>query len=311
VIVATDADRAGQQAAYRAFWQLAARSHNPDHTLVPHGKDPAELLQTNGPGALCTALENAGCLGDHVITIRTSQFADRLDTVEGRVYALRAAAQVIVALPPDQWQTQAAAIAEHLGVDQHFAIGEIIEASTPWTNNPIDVARQLATDKIPDLPPPTPPAHPDPTIRWAPAIAQLGDGITDDPHWPILAGHLTRAADTGFNVDTRLLGLIADRPLDPRHRARDLDFRLIDAWHDCLLQPDLDAVQDNRAATASAARDRMAAADRRHANQAVQTAPENSPPTTRRRPDEKLPTTTPRPPAPTLPTRDPHHGPHR
>jgi DNA primase catalytic core len=310
VIVATDADRAGQQAAYRAFWQLTARRHNPDHLPVPHGKDPAELLQTNGPAALRTALENARCLGEHVITIRTSPFADRLDTVEGRVYALRAAAQVIVALPPDQWQTHAAAIAEHLGVDQHFAIGEIIEESTPWTNNPIAVARQHATDKIPDLPPPTPPAHPDPTIRWAPAVAQLGDGITDDPHWPILAGHLTRAADTGFNVDTRLLGLVADRPLDPRHRARDLDFRLIDAWHDCLLQPDLDAVQDNRAAAASAARDRMAAADRRHANQAVQTAAENTPPTTRRRHDEKLPAT-PRPPAPTLPTRDPHHGPQR
>jgi len=67
VIVATDNDRAGQQAARRAFWQLTARGDNPRHLVVPHGKDPAELLQTAGPAALRSALEQAPDLADTLI----------------------------------------------------------------------------------------------------------------------------------------------------------------------------------------------------------------------------------------------------
>ena len=37
------------KAAYRAFWQLAARTADPQHLVVADGKDPAEMLQTAGP----------------------------------------------------------------------------------------------------------------------------------------------------------------------------------------------------------------------------------------------------------------------
>jgi DNA primase len=56
VIVATDADPAGQQAAHRIFWQLTARGDDPRHLAVPGGKDPAGLLQTAGATVLREAL---------------------------------------------------------------------------------------------------------------------------------------------------------------------------------------------------------------------------------------------------------------
>ncbi|MEJ7772719.1 MAG: toprim domain-containing protein, partial [Geodermatophilaceae bacterium] len=52
IIVATDNDRAGQQAAVRAFWQLTARGANPRHLVMADGQDPAETLccgATTGP----------------------------------------------------------------------------------------------------------------------------------------------------------------------------------------------------------------------------------------------------------------------
>ena len=270
VIVATDADTAGQQAAYRAFWQLAVRGHNPDHVLVPHGKDPAELYQTSGPAALRAALENAGCLGDHVIAMRTAPFADRLDTVEGRIHALRRAAQVVVALPPDQWADQAQDLAEKIGVDHHVAIREIIDASTDWSNDSHAQARSHAGDRLPALPPAATVSTTDPNTRWADLVRTIADGVTADPEWPALAAHLTHAADTGFNVESRLPLLVTDKPLDPEHRARDLDFRLIDAWPACLPHPVPEVVQDNRTTAAAATtRARMADSDRLHANKVV------------------------------------------
>jgi len=70
VIVATDNDRAGQQAAHRAYWQLTARGHTPGQLLLPAGTDPAELLQTHGPQALAEALHTAPGLAHAVIAAR-------------------------------------------------------------------------------------------------------------------------------------------------------------------------------------------------------------------------------------------------
>jgi DNA primase len=99
VIVATDADPAGQSAAQRIFWQLTDHGDDPRHLAVSTGKDPAELLQTIGAEALREALAAAPSLASTVIDARVAVYADRLDTVEGQVHAARRAAQVIAALP--------------------------------------------------------------------------------------------------------------------------------------------------------------------------------------------------------------------
>jgi hypothetical protein len=296
--------------AYRAFWQLTARGHNPDHVLLTHGKDPAELLQTRGPAALRAALDNASCLADHVITMHTMSQADHLDTVEGRIAALRRVAQVIVALPPDRWTDRAQALSDQLGVSLSVVVNEIIDASRTWDEDPHAQARSHLSDRLPALPPPVPAPAPagDPAIRWTTLADTVADGLTTDPDWPTLANHLARAAATGFNVHSRLPLLAAGKPLDPQHRARDLDLRLIDAWPGCLPRPDLETVHDNRCEAAAAAHARLHAADRLHDNKAVHSPTTPNPPLHPEQPVRQQVT----PPAvpPPLP-QDRRQGPHR
>ena len=142
VIVATDADRAGLEAAHRAFWQLAARGDNPRHLLMTGATDPAELLQTAGAAALRDALNGAGSLADTVIAERTAHYADRLDTAEGRVFSTRRAAEVIAALPPDAWAGHLTQAVARTGVSPDIAINELLDARRAWTNDPHEQARK-------------------------------------------------------------------------------------------------------------------------------------------------------------------------
>lgn len=103
VVVATDADPAGQRAAVRAYWQLTARGGNPRQLVMPAGTDPAELLQTAGPQALQLALTDPPTLARYLIGARVADWVDRLHTAEGLVFAVRAAAEIIGALPPTNW----------------------------------------------------------------------------------------------------------------------------------------------------------------------------------------------------------------
>jgi DNA primase catalytic core len=295
VIVATDADTAGQHAAYRDFWQLTARHHNPSHILIPHSKDPAEFHQTNGPDTLRDLLDQARPLADHIIAMRTAPFADRLDTVEGRIHALRRAAPAAAALPPDQWSDRAATLSQQLDVSHGLALNEILDAHTTWSNDPDGQARSHADERLAPLPPPTPTPPVDPATRWADLADRISPDLTNDRDWPTLAEHISRAADNGFHVHTRLPLLIADQPLDPTHHARDLDLRLIDACPSCLPQPDPVVANDNREHTATAARGRLATADRQHADATVRAGEPSTP-----RPHQSTdhaPATTPGPPA--------------
>jgi len=106
VVVATDADNAGRTAAI-AYWKLVARGANPGHLTLPDGLDPTELLTTAGPQALRAAITAAragnSTLARTVVTDRVASYADQLHTAEGTVHAIRAAAKVIGALPPEHW----------------------------------------------------------------------------------------------------------------------------------------------------------------------------------------------------------------
>ena len=166
--------------------------------------------------------------------MRIAPFADRLDTVEGRIHAPRRAAPVVAALPPDQWSDRA----------QRSANSSTSVTARAQRNPPTPTPRGPTTPTA--KPAPTPPnasprshrpplsAPVDPTTRWADLADRISPDLAKDRDWPTLAEHISRAADSGFHVDTRLPLLVADRPLDPAHRARDLDLRLIDACPDCL-----------------------------------------------------------------------------
>jgi hypothetical protein len=169
-----------------------------------------------------------------------------VSTVEGRIHALRRAAPVVAALPPDQWSDRAATLSQQLDVSHGIALNEILDAHTAWSNDPNGQARAHAAERLAPLQQPTPIAPGDPATRWADLADRINPDLTKDQDWPTLAEHISRAADSGFHVDTRLPLLIADRPLDPAHRARDLDLRLIDACPGCLPQPDSVVANDNR-----------------------------------------------------------------
>jgi len=128
VIVATDADRAGQLAADRIFWQLTERGADPRHLAVPSGKDPAELLETAGADALRRALADSPNLASALIEARIDTYADQLGTAEGQVYATRRAAKVIAALPVSRWPELLTLVVAATGVGPAIALQEAFEA---------------------------------------------------------------------------------------------------------------------------------------------------------------------------------------
>ncbi|GAB4079067.1 MobF family relaxase [Modestobacter muralis] len=129
VIVATDADPAGQLAADRIFWQLTERGADPRHLAVPNGKDPAELLETAGAAVLRRALADSASLASELIDARIDAYADRLDTVEGQVLATRRATEVIAALPTDSWPRHLTDVVVHTGVAPGIALSEVFDAA--------------------------------------------------------------------------------------------------------------------------------------------------------------------------------------
>ena len=101
VLVALDGDRAGHNAAIKAYAVLRGVTAKLDAAVLPPGRDPAEILQTDGPDALRAALrERVRPLADLV----TDATIDRWETrfAEGQLAAMRAAASLIAStLPPE------------------------------------------------------------------------------------------------------------------------------------------------------------------------------------------------------------------
>ncbi len=237
-IVATDADAPGQAAAHRAFWQLAARSAHPQHFVVAEGKDPAEMLHTTGPEALHAALSSPTDLADAVIAARLSAYADRLGTVEGRVFATRSAAEVIAALP-DGWIEHIDRLMDQTEVAKPTAMSEVLEAVEAWTADPYGLAKKHIAERTSILRTPdfdtattaaTGPMVPArPSRRWAALAESVHAGLSSDPYWPALARTIDQAAGDGIDVDALLPNLVAAAAIPNTHPARSLDFRLIDA----------------------------------------------------------------------------------
>lgn len=114
ILVATDSDPAGHQAAERMFWQLTARDVDPRRLRLPDGLDPADLLHRDGIVALRTAIEGAGSLADYLLDVRLTPALREGDPVIGET--VRDAAAIIAALPPAQWLAHIDRVTEILGV---------------------------------------------------------------------------------------------------------------------------------------------------------------------------------------------------
>jgi DNA primase len=100
VLVAFDGDPAGRKAAVRAHDVLRMVSSRLQSAVLP-GKDPAEILQTEGPAALRTILrEKVQPLSAVVIDAHLAPWERRLQDPEGPLLAMRSTATVIAGLLP-------------------------------------------------------------------------------------------------------------------------------------------------------------------------------------------------------------------
>ncbi len=233
VVIGTDPDPAGRQAAARAFWQLSARGGNPGQLVLPDGIDPADLY-TRDPHALRAALAAPGVLAEQLISDRVAAFTDVLDTVEGRVGAARAAAAVIVATPPETWPAHVDRLTT-AGLPSHLTQTEILNALPAWTLDPAGHAAQQARLAAPGGRPNRQAGRPPVTLadaatRWRGLADGLDPRLTQGRDWPPLAAAMDRAHQAWADLAALLPDLVADQPLPADRPAQSLRYRLIAAW---------------------------------------------------------------------------------
>ena len=161
VIFTFDGDAAGQKAAVRAFGE-DQRFHAQTFVAVePGGMDPCELRMAHGPEAVRALVDGRQPLFEFVI--RTTLDSFDLDTVEGRVGALRAAAPLVAGIRDRSMQLgYARSLARWIGLDTEDVRREVARAATtPSRGARQDQRRDARPD--PEAAPATPVlAAPDP-----------------------------------------------------------------------------------------------------------------------------------------------------
>ncbi|HET7476711.1 MAG TPA: DNA primase [Dermatophilaceae bacterium] len=131
-----DGDAAGQKAAMRAFADDQRWVSQSFVAVANSGKDPCELRQTEGDAAVRDLVEDAVPMFEFAVRTTISRFD--LDTAEGRVQAVRAAAPVVAgirdrALRPEYTR----AVAGWVGVEVEQVADEVARAArTPRRPEP-------------------------------------------------------------------------------------------------------------------------------------------------------------------------------
>ena len=131
VLVAFDADRAGQRAAVNAYRLLTPFTDTVIAAVLPPGQDPAQILAGHGPAALTRMLAaHTRPLADLVTDAEVNGWSRWLRYAEGQINALRAAAPLIAAMPPAHVARQVARLAGRLGLDYATVTEAVTEALT-------------------------------------------------------------------------------------------------------------------------------------------------------------------------------------
>ena len=103
VLVALDGDRAGREAAIRAYRVLCGITDKAIAVILPDGLDPAAILQADGPATLGSVLQRrTEPLARVVIDTHLDSWASQLEHAEGRLNAMRSAASLIGSLLPSE-----------------------------------------------------------------------------------------------------------------------------------------------------------------------------------------------------------------
>jgi DNA primase len=135
VIFTFDGDAAGQKAAVRAFGE-DQRFHAQTFVAVePSGMDPCDLRVVRGPEAVRALVDSRVPLFEFVI--RTQLRELDLDTVEGRVGALRSAAPLVAGIRDRSMQLgYARSLARWIGIDTEEVRREVARAAATPTTRP-------------------------------------------------------------------------------------------------------------------------------------------------------------------------------
>jgi DNA primase len=131
VLVAFDADPAGQRAAVRAYDLLSPFTGNVDIVDFQPGEDPAQILAGKGPANLAEILAtHTRPLADIVIDGEVDRWDQWLSYAEGQINALRAAACLIAAMPPSHVARQVTRVASRLDLDHALVTEAVMNALT-------------------------------------------------------------------------------------------------------------------------------------------------------------------------------------
>lgn len=235
VVVATDPDRAGEQAALRAYWQLTGRrAAAPRRLDLPGGSDPASLYQQHpdGPARLRAALTGAPDLAGRLIA---AVIADTRDTIGDRNHAVQAAAQLIAALPPAAWPGHVEELTAALDLSLGVAHMAVLDAGQAWILDPAaEAAAQLRSSPRQPRPDstvqPAAETHGEPEHDpWRALAHEINPRLPAGRDWPLLADAIQRAHDGGHDITTQLPLLAAGQPLPEQLPARELYWRLLEA----------------------------------------------------------------------------------
>ena len=127
IIFTFDGDAAGRKAAMRAFGEDQSFSAQTFVAVEPSGMDPCELRQARGPDAVRALV--AGRTPLYEFVIRTTLTTYDLDTVEGRVGALRAAVPVVAGIRDTGLRPgYARKLAGWIGIDSETVLEAVLRA---------------------------------------------------------------------------------------------------------------------------------------------------------------------------------------
>jgi hypothetical protein len=106
------------------------------------------MLQTAGADSLREALADSPRLASTLINARVAAFADRLETVEGQIYAARRAAQVIAAVPLASWPAHLTDLVARTSIAPDIALSEVLDADKARTMDTHVQSRTPLSDRL-------------------------------------------------------------------------------------------------------------------------------------------------------------------
>jgi DNA primase catalytic core len=138
IVIALDADPAGQAAAKRAFRILAECGADPHAAELPDGMDPADVNLVHGPAALFDRLLTAPPMIEQLTEAAIARHTNPWEWVETRLAALSEAAQLVGIMPPTVWGREIVRLSRRLDLDVMTVQAEVLKASS----GPGDAERQ-------------------------------------------------------------------------------------------------------------------------------------------------------------------------